>query len=213
MSAPPPEAPRVEPDETVGVPLARRERAHVYRLLAHLLATEPTSGDLRVISALRGDASQLGKAVAELAEAARTTDPGAARVAFNRLFIGLGAGEVVPYASSYIAGSLHDVPLIHLRESMRRLGIRRAAGNREPEDHVSTILDMMAGLIDEGLSRQRLDAGRTFARHVAPWMPRLFADLRKRARALPSPLYVAVAELGSVFIDDERVRLGRNAAA
>ena len=61
--------------------------------------------------------------------------------------IGVGRGELVPFGSYYLAGFLHEKPLAKLREDMELLGIGRAEGVPESEDHIAALCDMMAGLI------------------------------------------------------------------
>ena len=66
---------------------------------------------------------------------------------FHDLFIGLGRGELLPYASYYLTGFLHEKPLAKLRGDMIDLGIERAEGVAEPEDNIASLMEMMAGLI------------------------------------------------------------------
>src|SRR5215468_2706748 len=101
-------------------------RAREYALLATLLARAPDQALLDRLATLRADASALGLAHAALVEAANRTD--AARVAreYFDLFIGLGRGELLPYASYYLTGFLHERPLARLRETLARVGIERA---------------------------------------------------------------------------------------
>jgi len=46
------------------------------------------------------------------------------------LFVGLGGGLLLPYASHYLTGARYGRPLAQLRETLRCLGIEKAAGIR-----------------------------------------------------------------------------------
>ncbi|MBP0723539.1 molecular chaperone TorD family protein, partial [Escherichia coli] len=80
-----------------------------------------------------------GMAHVELAMAASAADEHAANKEFFGLFIGLGRGELLPYASYYLTGFLHERPLARVREDLERLGIERAGPSREPEDHIAIL--------------------------------------------------------------------------
>src|SRR4051812_34907534 len=81
-------------------------RAQEYALLATLLQRAPDAPLLKSLSALRGDATPLGVAHAALAEAASGCTVERAEREFFNLFIGLGRGELLPYASYYLTGFL-----------------------------------------------------------------------------------------------------------
>ena len=65
---------------------------------------------------------------------------------YFELFIGLGRGELMPYGSYYLTGFLHERPLARLREDLSRIGIVRAEGIVEPEDHAGILCEIMSGL-------------------------------------------------------------------
>ncbi len=160
-------------------------RAQVYRLLARLLAAPPDQALLDVAADLEGrrDGARPGFPERSRAEAARAT-PAAATEEYFDLFIGIGRGELVPYASYYLTGFLNEKPLARLRGEMAELGIARVAEVKEPEDHIAALCEMMAGLIEgsfgapAALSAQR----RFFERHLAPWAAQFFADLETAQR-------------------------------
>src|SRR5438309_8754423 len=77
-------------------------RAQEYALFAALLARAPDAGLLSRVARLRGDATPLGLAHVALAEAASQTDADKVGREFFDLFIGLGRGELLPYASYYL---------------------------------------------------------------------------------------------------------------
>ncbi len=183
--------------------LGNEERIGAYRLLSRFLATPPDTMDLRLAAGLTGDGSEIGRAVDTFAACARAVKPTEAEDQFFRLFIGLGGGELAPYASVYISGSMHDAPLVALRHDLRRIGAKRATDVKEPEDHAAIVLEVMVGLLENRFGATANEAGRFFRQHLEPWMARFFGDLRKVEGA---PLYAALGEVGSAFIEEERER-------
>jgi TorA maturation chaperone TorD len=180
-----------------------RLRAHQYQLLGRLLAGPADAALLRVASGLTGDETGLGRALAELADRARQTTPAAASREYHELFIGIGRGELVPYASYYLTGFLNEKPLAKLRSDMARLGIARADDVKEPEDHIAALCEMMAGLITGAFGAPlELRVQQTFFDcHLAAWAPVFFEDLEKAQAAW---LYAPVGTLGRVFMGIEK---------
>ena len=123
-------------------------RGQVYRLLSRLLAAPPDRAVLDLVSGMEGDDTPLGRGIAALAARAAITSPEAAADEYGDLFIGVGRGELVPFASYYLTGFLNEKPLARLRGEMARLGIARADDVKEPEDHIAALCEMMAGLIE-----------------------------------------------------------------
>ena len=114
-------------------------RAAEYGLLSLLLGKAPDADTLKRVAALKGDASDLGMAHVELASAAAATDDRAVSKEFFDLFIGLGRGELLPYASYYLTGFLHERPLARVREDLdaardraRRHLARAGRSHRDP---------------------------------------------------------------------------------
>jgi TorA maturation chaperone TorD len=187
-----------------------RLRAHQYRLLARFLAGPPDETVLQLAASFEADATELGQGLGALARVAAKTPVPAAEREYFELFIGIGRGELVPYASYYLTGFLHERPLARLRADMVRLGIARAEGVKEPEDHIAALCEMMAGLI-EGDFGARLDlpAQRAFFEaHLAPWAERFFGDL---AAAKAAVLYAPVGTIGRVFMGIEEAAFGMEA--
>jgi TorA maturation chaperone TorD len=178
-----------------------RARAQEYALLASLLARSPDSRLISRLALLRGDASPIGAAHTALGEAAgRMNEESVAREYFA-LFAGLGAGQLLPYSSHYLTGSLYGRPLARLRESLQQLGIEKAPERSEPEDHAAMLCEIMAGLVDGGIAAVA-GADRDFFReHLLPWIGRFFADLQ---HAESADFYAQVGALGRTFIDVER---------
>jgi TorA maturation chaperone TorD len=149
---------------------------------------------------LRGDASPLGRAHSAVAEAAgRTTAVHVQREYFD-LFIGLGRGELLPYGSYYLTGFLLDRPLARLRQDLVRLGIERATGQAEPEDHAAILCEVMTGLLSRRFSTSPAADRELFERHLSPWMGQFFADLE---HAKAADFYRHVGALGRAFMNIE----------
>jgi TorA maturation chaperone TorD len=176
-----------------------RLRAIEYRLIGALLARAPDQPMLDRVARLGGGPGTLGGAHGELARAAAAADPASVRREFFQLFVGVGRGELLPYASYYLTGFLNERPLQAVRADLVALGVERAEGLHEPEDHIAILSDTMA-LVAEGRARAA-DAGRSFfGRHLAPWAGRFFADL---AAAPSARFYRAVAGVGAAFVEVE----------
>jgi TorA maturation chaperone TorD/DNA-binding transcriptional regulator YdaS (Cro superfamily) len=175
-------------------------RAQEYALLSVLLARAPDAGLLERLAGLRGDASPLGVAHAALAEAAQQTSAERAEREYFDLFIGLGRGELLPYGSYYLTGFLHERPLARLRAEIDKLGIARAAGQAEPEDHAAILCEIMAGLAGGRFPGPDGAERALFEQHLAPWIGRFFSDLE---RAEAADFYRRIGTLGRVFIEIE----------
>lgn len=175
-------------------------RAAEYGLLSLLTGKAPDAETLKRVAMLRGDGSDLGMAHVELASAAATVDDAAASKEFFDLFIGLGRGELLPYASYYLTGFLHERPLARVREDMDMLGIERAGVSREPEDHIAILLEIMAGMARGEFGADVSEQSRFFERHLKPWAARAFADMEMSQSAR---FYRAVGRVGRVFMELE----------
>jgi TorA maturation chaperone TorD len=175
-------------------------RSQEYALLSALLGRAPDAPLLRRLSRLGGDASPLGVAHVALGEAAARVDASAIEREYFNLFIGLGRGELLPYASYYLTGFLNERPLARLRDDLAAFGVERVDGNYEPEDHAATLCEVMAGLIGRRFAAPEGAERKLFEKHMAPWIGRFFADLE---RAEAADFYRRVGTLGRVFIDIE----------
>ena len=175
-------------------------RAAEYSLLSLLLGKAPDADTLKRVATLKGDASDLGMAHVELAAAAASADDRVVSKEFFDLFIGLGRGELLPYASYYLTGFLHERPLARVREDLEVLGIERAGISREPEDHIAILLEVMSGLARGDFEADFSEQARFFDRHLKPWAARMFADLEISQAA---HFYRAVGRAGRVFMELE----------
>lgn len=175
-------------------------RAQEYALLATLLARSPDAQMLSRLAKLRGDASPLGVAHAALGEAAARSDADSVGREYFDLFVGLSRGELLPYASYYLTGFLHERPLARLRGDLKRLGIVRTEGQTEPEDHVAILCEIMAAIAGGSIDVPTGADREIFEKHMAPWAPRFFADLELSPNAR---FYARVGTLGRTFMDIE----------
>ncbi|WP_205574624.1 TorD/DmsD family molecular chaperone [Indioceanicola profundi] len=175
-------------------------RAQFWSLLGALLTRPPSQELLDRVAGLGGDRTPLGNALRTLAARAVETDERRAEREYHGLFIGVARGELLPYASYYITGFLNEKPLARLRQDMAALGIERAAGNKDPEDHIGSLCEMMAGLIAGEFATDLAHQRAFFDRHIAPWAGRFFADLEKAENAL---LYQPVGTAGRLFMGIE----------
>ncbi len=180
-----------------------RLRADLYNYIGLMLSAPPDAVLLEQTAALGGDEGVLGRAIHALAAAAKDADPRTVRSEFNALFIGLGRGELLPYASFYLTGFLNEKPLARLRTDMSALGISRARDVFEPEDSAAALMEMMGGMIVGRFGAPATGAQQRtfFGAHVAPWAPHFFTDLTCAKNAV---LYARLGEVGRVFLDIER---------
>jgi TorA maturation chaperone TorD len=189
--------------ESTGIDAEDRLRADLYNFLGLLLARPPGEMLLEQTAALSGDASPLGQAIEGLARVAKVSKPTAVEREFNALFIGLGRGEILPYASYYLTGFLNEKPLAKLRQDMAALRVARADNVFEPEDSMASLMETMGGLIvgrfgtPAGIERQKT----FFNNHIAPWAAHFYSDLEA---AKSSVLYASVGAVGREFMAIER---------
>lgn len=188
-----------------------RLRADFYNFLGLLLASPPDQMVLDQTAGLTGDESELGQAISALARVAQVTKPAAAEREFNALFIGLGRGELLPFASYYLTGFLNEKPLAVLRGDMAAQGITRAPNVYEPEDNIASMMEMMGGMIVGRFGAPAsLGEQQTFwNRHIGPWAGHFFSDLEA---AENSVLYASVGAAGRLFMAIERIGFRMSAA-
>ncbi len=180
-----------------------RLRADVYNFLGLLLARPADQILLDQCSDLSGDESELGQAMNGLARVAKVSKVKGVESEFNALFIGLGRGELLPYASFYITGFLNEKPLAALRSDMAAMGIRRSESVYEPEDNIASLMEMMGALIVGRFGEPRpVEVQREFFnKHIGPWAGHFFTDLEG---AKNSVFYGSVGQVGRLFMEIER---------
>lgn len=178
-------------------------RAGTWALLGQLMAGPPSPEMIERLAGLsaEGEAPDaIAAAWQQLADAARRVQEDALIAEYQDVFVGVGGGQVTPYASWYLTGTLMDRPLVQLRSDLEALGIERNADCSEPEDHVAALCEIMALVAqdeDVDLDWQR----ELYSRYVGGWMDRFFEDLGKASSA---DFYRAVAAVGHAFVEMER---------
>lgn len=175
-------------------------RGDQYRFLASLLAAAPSAELLAGIARLHGDETPVGQTISALARHAAGTTHAQVEREFFELFIGVGRGELLPYASFYLTGFLNERPLAQVRADLAALGVARASGRFEPEDHIALLFEVMADMAQGHLDAPAQRQGAFFAQHIAPWAGQFFDDL---AIAPSAKFYQPVAELGRLLVDIE----------
>jgi TorA maturation chaperone TorD len=177
-----------------------RARAAEYALLAALLSHSPDADMIERLVQLGGDATQLGAAHAALSSAAASIKPEQIEREYFDLFVGLGGGELFPYASYYLTGYLYGRPLGRIRETLKQIGIETIEGESEPEDHVATLFEVMAGLAGGQIIAPGGTDRNIFDNHLKPWIGRFFSDLEQVESAV---FYNCVGSLGRIFMEIE----------
>jgi len=177
-------------------------RAELYSFLAALLRVEPEGDLLATVCQISGDDTPIGKATGTLAYLAKEMDASTIRSEYVDLFVGVGRGELLPYCSYYLTGFLNEKPLANLRQDMAGIGIARADNVKDPEDHIASLCDMMAGLILGSFGRpySLQEQATFFKKHIAPWAGLFFADLEAAKSAV---FYAPVGTIGRIFMDIE----------
>ncbi|OUS35763.1 molecular chaperone TorD [Rhodobacterales bacterium 56_14_T64] len=193
------ETPMTAMADVVRVAEEDRLRADLYNFLGLLLAAPPDQMLLEQTAGLSGDDGDLGTAINALAKVANLSKPGTVESEFNKLFIGLGRGELLPYASYYLTGFLNEKPLAALRRDMAVRGMTRAQNVYEPEDNIASLMEMMGALIVGrfGEPASLSDQKTFFNKHIGPWAGHFFSDLES---AKNSVLYASVGAVGRVFM-------------
>lgn len=179
-----------------------RLRADLYNFLGVILARPADEMLLEQTGTLSGDDSDLGRAISTLAKMAGKVKAKSVESEYNKLFIGLGRGELLPYASYYLTGFLNEKPLARLRSDMMTRGLSRADNVFEPEDNIASLMEMMGAMIVGRFGAPAtLDEQKTFFNtHIAPWAGLFFADLEG---AKNSVFYASVGTVGRVFMEIE----------
>ncbi|MCK5480050.1 MAG: molecular chaperone TorD family protein [Gammaproteobacteria bacterium] len=185
-------------------------RAEMYVLLGTLLAGPPDEAILEMLLDIdtgEAEATPMTALWQSLQEAARATDSTRLSDEYFNLFIGLGRGELVPYASFYIHGFLMEKVLASLRTKLKTLGFELQEGISEPEDHVAALCETMGMIIlESGLSLGEQSA--FFKAYIESWMGEFFTDLNGAESA---DFYRVVAQLGQQFLEIESQYLAMQA--
>ncbi|MGK8176415.1 TorD/DmsD family molecular chaperone [Aeromonas dhakensis] len=171
--------------------------ADLYALLASLWRAAPCGEQLAWLQGLQAMPGPFARGLGLVQLAASSHHEHELAEEYQDLFIGLGRGEIVPFASWYLTGSLMELPLAVLRADMQSLGFERQSGVCEPEDHLAALCEVMAVLIAE----QHPDRNRFYERHLAPWV---LACCRDQQQAKGGSFYRAVGALAEDFFKLEQ---------
>jgi TorA maturation chaperone TorD len=184
-------------------------RADLYALFSATLGAAPSPDLLGRLARLTGDDTPIGATLGQLGRAAAAAEPEAVARDHFDIFIGVGRGELLPYASYYQTGFLNERPLAAVRADLAALGIERAEGLHDPEDHIAILCGAMSDMAARGWRGGAAAPSQAlfFQRHLAPWAGRFFADL-SRIRA--SGFYPALGAVGAAFmaVEAEAFALG-----
>lgn len=175
-------------------------RADIYQLLAAMFRSAPSAELLQFLTSLDidvTDESEIAKAWLAVKQAAGKCSGEDLAEEYQNIFIGVGTGEILPYASWYLAGSLMDTPLAALRQDLMQMGFERQDEVKEPEDHVAALCEVMSSLILEAPSYRQLAF---YQRHIGGWISRYCEEL---ARAPSAQFYQAVAQVAAAFFAAE----------
>ncbi|MGB0659357.1 MAG: TorD/DmsD family molecular chaperone [Mangrovicoccus sp.] len=186
-----------------------QRRAEIYAFLARRLRQPPGVADLSDLATLEGDATPFGQAFTELARVSAASSAAKLRDEFIALLGSTDQGGLVPFASYYLNGSRSERTIIELRLALSGLGIANRTTTGEPEDHISQLMDMMAGLITGayGTAYSMAVQKALFQSHIAPWAEEFFNDLY----AAPSAsFYRPIGRIGALFIGFEKGALSLN---
>ena len=180
-----------------------RLRADTYRVLGSLLAAAPDDDTLALFAKapVSDEDDLLAVAWRLLATSAARTTGRQVADEFQSLFIGIGRGELMPYASWYLTGFLMEKPLAKLRSDLAALGFERHDDVTEPEDHAAALCETMALLAEDGELESLQTQAEFFAAHIGPWMARFFRDMQE---AVSARFYRAVGQLGEQFIETDQ---------
>jgi TorA maturation chaperone TorD len=184
-------------------------RADMYSFLANLLRAEPDEKLVKQLTILESDDSPIGKSIKTLSRLSTSLDLPTIRDEYVKIFVGVGRGEILPFASYYLTGFLKDKPLAKLRQDMQEIGIKLEDNVKEPEDHIASIFDIMSGLILGKFEKKYsiTDQKDFFNKHLAPWVDLLMRDIESSKIAV---FYSPIGTLGREFMEIERTSFSMN---
>ena len=178
-------------------------RADMYSFIANMIRTEPSQKLLDSVKNLSGDDSSIGGYIKLISKLATTIHISEIQEEYVNLFVGVGRGELLPFASYYLTGFLNDKPLSKLRDDMNQLRVIRLKEVKEPEDHVSSLFDIMSALITGKFGKQYSISEQSdfFEKHLNSWVHLLMSDIESAKSAV---FYAPIGSIGKEFIHIER---------
>ncbi|MBI4768374.1 MAG: molecular chaperone TorD family protein [Deltaproteobacteria bacterium] len=179
-------------------------RCDVYVLLAALLGRPPSEELIKIMQSL--DWSEvlpegLDQALQVLSQAGHRYLLTALEEEYDQLFVGLGRGEMMPYASWYKGKKIQSLPLVAVRSDLFRLGIVRQSEFCEPEDHAAALCEVMALISRKTMEVPLETQADFFQKHLSWWLSDLFEDLRAAKKA---EFYREVGSFGKCFVESEK---------
>lgn len=196
---------------------ARYARATLYRLIARVYARELDGAAIGILAS-----GGVGMLLAEAApdEPLPAADLAALQVAlglgevvlaraYTRLFLLGGPGSVPPYESCYVdpSGRLQATPVAAMTALLRAHGLAPADGWREPLDHLSVQLELLAEVI---LEHNTFGERLLRERHLRRWVPAFAWALERHD---PGGLYAATGAILRWLLDHDTARARTTALA
>ncbi len=164
-------------------------RAEVYGVLAHLFVGAPGAELYEQLRVAPTEAPAAGGFLEEpwreLVAASRRLTREQVADEYDALFQGIGKPEIFLYGSYHLAGAVNDKPLVELRRDLQALGLERAEGILETEDHLASLCEVMRFLIaGDDVAICNLEQQRRFFRvHLQPWVETLAGEIEAHPRA------------------------------
>ncbi len=180
-------------------------RTEIYLILSALFRSAPSEEMLDFLSTLEIEqtVSAMQQAWLSVKKAAKQAEREALDDEYQNLFIGIGRGEVMPFASWHRTGSMMEKPLADIRHDLDLLGIEREEDVKEPEDHISALCEVMSMITDQEEGLQQV----VFNKHISPWFSAFNHQL---INAESADFYKPVARLCEAFLTLEQVRFSEN---
>lgn len=176
------------------------ERASIYALLSAIFAAPAQQGLITVINNchIETDSWQT------LKDNFNATNLESLDDEYHRLFIGVGTGELLPYCSHYLTGTLMGKPLSDLKNDFYAMGLEAQATQKNPTDHIAGVFEIMRVSITElssSIEQQKI----FFQKNILSWVDDFFVDLTKTQDIKH---YHSVAQFGQWFLQVEKQYLG-----
>lgn len=180
-------------------------RSDLYGLLAAFYLKAPEQAYLDSITASAPQEKSLNEVPPllgvwlNLISAARDSQASDWHSEYAAEFAGVGRPNIYLNSSFYLAGHLHERPLVEVRRALTQFGLESSDDVTETEDHVSALFEVMRYLIAgddveiSNLTNQRV----FFNDHIRPWYDDLCDAIEANSEL---HLYRPVAALTREFL-------------
>jgi TorA maturation chaperone TorD len=185
-------------------------RAQLYGLVASLFHAAPDAQLLSAIVHAEGfregqeERTEQGRVLADawqqMAEACREAFPVLLAHEHTELFNAPGRAEVTPYLMHYVMRYESETPLVDLRAHLAQWGVARRQGVFEPEDHVSSMCEIMRFAI--AVQQRPLEEQKAFFDRFLYRGGIAFCDAVKGSEK--ARFYKLVAAFTAAFLEVER---------